>query len=55
DHTTSPRLEVHLLHFHGDLYGLRLHTELLRFLRPEQRFNSIDELQAQISRDLAML
>lgn len=55
DNTTSPRLEVHLLHFHGDLYGQRLHTELLRFLRPEQRFDSIDALKAQIQRDLAML
>lgn len=55
DNTTHPRLEVHLCGFHGNLYGHTLHTELLRFLRPEQRFDSIDALQAQIQRDLAML
>ncbi len=55
DNTALPRLEVHLLNFSGELYGLHLHTELLRFLRPEQRFESIHALKAQITRDLAML
>lgn len=55
DHTTRPRLEVHLLHFQGSLYGLRLHTELLRFIRPEQQFESIDRLKSQIQRDLDLL
>ena len=55
DNTTTPRLEVHLCGFQGNLYGLRLHTELLRFIRPERRFDSIDALKAQIQRDLAAL
>ncbi len=55
DNTTLPRLEVHLCGFRGNLYSRPLHTELLRFIRPEQRFDSIDALKAQIQRDLAML
>lgn len=55
DNTTRPRLEVHLCGFRGDLYGHPLHTELLRFIRPERRFDSIEALKAQIQRDLAEL
>lgn len=50
---TAPRLEVHLPGWDGDLYGSPLQTELLHFLRPEQRFASLAELQAQIARDIA--
>lgn len=45
-------IEAHLLDFHGDLYGRRLRLEFLRRLRPEQKFNSLDELKAQIQKDI---
>jgi len=45
------RLEVHLLEYQGDLYGLHVKVDFLRYLRPEQRFDSLDALQAQIQRD----
>lgn len=47
----KPSFEVHLLDYSGDLYGQELTVELVEFLRPEQRFPSIDELIAQIQRD----
>ncbi|MBK1692632.1 bifunctional riboflavin kinase/FAD synthetase [Ectothiorhodospira mobilis] len=46
------RLEVHLLDFHGDLYGRHLHVDLLHRLRDETRFDTLEALQAQITRDI---
>jgi len=45
-------LEVHLLDFNGDLYGERLQVEFVTRLREERRFQSIDELAAQIRADV---
>lgn len=44
-------LEVHLLDWQGDLYGRTLTVGLVEFLRPEQRFESLDRLKDQIQRD----
>ena len=44
-------VEVHLLDFQGDLYGKTLRVEFLRRLRDEQKFDSVDDLVAQLSRD----
>lgn len=49
------RLETHLLNWQGDLYGRFLQVELRRFLRPERRFDSVEELRAQIAADVQML
>ncbi len=46
-------VEVHILDYEGDLYGLELSFELVARLRAEQRFAGIDELVAQIGRDVA--
>ena len=46
-------VETHILDYSADLYGERLCVELLRFLRPERRFDSADALRAQISGDAA--
>jgi len=45
-------VEVHLLDWQGDLYGTTLSLELLAYLRPEQKFPSVEQLQAQIALDL---
>jgi riboflavin kinase/FMN adenylyltransferase len=47
------RLEVHLLDFEGDLYGLEVRVDFLAHIRSEQRFTSLDELKAQIAADIA--
>jgi riboflavin kinase/FMN adenylyltransferase len=43
--------EVHLLNWTGDLYGKTLEVYLHGFLRPEQKFESLDGLKDQIQQD----
>jgi riboflavin kinase/FMN adenylyltransferase len=51
---TQQTVEIHLLDWSGDLYGHTLNVSLEQFLRPEQTFASLDELQAQIQADCAI-
>ncbi len=49
-------LETHIIDFKEDnfdtnLYGKRINVELIEFLRPEKKFNSLSELQKQIEVD----
>ncbi|MEM0980624.1 MAG: bifunctional riboflavin kinase/FAD synthetase [Cyanobacteria bacterium P01_H01_bin.58] len=44
-------IEVHLLNWTGDLYDTTLIVALKGFLRPEQRFDSLEHLKAQIQAD----
>jgi riboflavin kinase/FMN adenylyltransferase len=44
-------LEVHILKDVGNLYGLKMTVEFVRRLRAEQRFESRDELVAQVECD----
>lgn len=44
-------VEVHLLDWSGDLYGQTLTVSLQKFLRPEQKFSSLDALKKQIAYD----
>ena len=50
---TEARLEAHLFDFSGDLYGQVLEVELIDFIRPEQKFDGLDALKAQIAADSA--
>lgn len=52
DGACVPRLEVHLIDFTGDLYSSEIEVEFVQQLRPEQKFPSLDALQAQIRRDV---
>jgi riboflavin kinase/FMN adenylyltransferase len=52
DGAAAPRVEAHLLEFDREIYGEDLHLEFLSRLRGEQRFNSVDELVAQIHADI---
>ncbi len=45
------RAESWLLDYQGDLYGREITLEFHKFLRPEQKFDSLESLKAQISRD----
>lgn len=44
-------VEPWILDFDGDLYGKEITLEFHKFLRPEQKFNSLEELKAQIHKD----
>ena len=44
-------VEAWLLDFAGDLYGKTLALSFHRFLRPEQKFESLDQLQAEIKKN----
>ncbi len=50
DHAT---VEPWILDFEGDLYGQALKLEFYKFLRPEQKFGSLEELKAEIKKNAA--
>jgi len=47
----SLSVEVHILNWTGDLYGQMLTVSLEKFVRPEQKFDSLDALKMQIRQD----
>jgi riboflavin kinase/FMN adenylyltransferase len=49
--TPEPLLEAWLFDFAEDLYGQTIETELVAFLRPEERFDSLAALKAQVHAD----
>ena len=44
-------LEPHFLDFSGDLYGQQIEVAFHHFLRPEEKFDGLDALVAQMRRD----
>ena len=44
-------LETHLFNFDGDLYGQHIEVQLIRKIRDEQRFDTIDALKGQLKKD----
>ena len=46
-------VEAWLLDFEGDLYGQELTLAFCRYLRPEKKFNSLEELKAEIEKNAA--
>jgi riboflavin kinase / FMN adenylyltransferase len=46
------KVEVHLIDFHGDLYGATLAVEFIAKIRDTRRFASADDLVRQIEKDL---
>jgi riboflavin kinase/FMN adenylyltransferase len=51
-HEQVRKLEVHLIGFHGDLYGQELDVEFLERLRATRPFASVAELVEQLRRDV---
>jgi riboflavin kinase/FMN adenylyltransferase len=49
----APLLEVFLFDFDGDLYGKTLDVALIGWIRPEEKFSSIETLVAQMNVDSA--
>ena len=50
--TNIPILEVHILNFDEDIYGDELTVRFIKKIRDEKKFNSLDELKAQIKKDI---
>jgi riboflavin kinase/FMN adenylyltransferase len=44
-------LEPYFFDFDGDLYGQRIEVDLVSFLRPEAKYDSLEALTAQMARD----
>lgn len=49
----DPRLEVWMFDFDEDIYGETIETDLVGFLRPEEKFANIDLMVEQVWRDAA--
>lgn len=47
------KVEVHLIDWHESVYGEPLEVDFIARLREIQKFNGIDELKAQLARDVA--
>ncbi len=51
DYTTTPVIEAHLFNFNEQLYGKRIKISIIRKLRNEYKFDSVDALRAQLKKD----
>lgn len=48
---TDRSIEVNIFHFKADIYGRPMRISFVRYMRPELKFNTVEELVARISRD----
>lgn len=48
----DPLLETFIFDFDGDIYGQQLEIALVRFLRPELKFDSIDDMVTRMHQDV---
>ncbi len=46
-------IEVHILNFDEYIYGKKIYLKLLKFMREERKFNSLEELRVVIKNDVA--
>jgi riboflavin kinase/FMN adenylyltransferase len=51
DGVTIPLLEVWLFDFDEDIYDQVIETDLIAFLRPEEKFESLDAMTTQVMQD----
>ena len=49
-----PLAETHICNFNQDIYGKKILIKIKKMIRPETRFNSLDELKTQIKKDLEL-
>ncbi|MBQ4315936.1 MAG: bifunctional riboflavin kinase/FAD synthetase [Oscillospiraceae bacterium] len=47
-----PRAETFIIDFSGDLYGRKIKLELVKFMRGEEKFSSIETLRERIEKDV---
>lgn len=51
NNTKEPVIEIHIPGFEGDLYGQNIEVEILKKIRDEKKFESLEELKTQIKKD----
>jgi len=47
----SRNIEVNIFDFNEDIYGETIRLNFLKYLRDDQKFNSLDELKEQLAKD----
>ena len=47
----EPVIEVHLIDFEGVIYGKTIFCDFIKYIRDEKKFDSLDELKAQLTKD----
>ncbi|GAA4329464.1 riboflavin biosynthesis protein RibF [Flaviaesturariibacter amylovorans] len=50
-HDTIERVEVNLFDFHEEIYGATIRIEVLAYLRPQEKYGSLETLKEQLHRD----
>lgn len=51
DNGSNLSIEVHILRFSGNIYHKAMRIEFVEYLRPEEKYDSIDALIAQMNKD----
>lgn len=46
-------LEVHILDFDEEIYGKKIYIQIVKFMREEKKFNSVEELKTTIAADVS--
>ena len=46
-----PIIEVHIIDFEGNVYGKDIFVEFIDYIRPEKKFESLEELKKQLEKD----
>ena len=52
DNEQHVTVESHILDFDQDIYGKTVELEVYKFLRPIQKFNSLEEVHVQVEKDI---
>ena len=45
-------IETHILNFNEDIYGLDIRISFLRYIRPERKFDSLEDLKLRLQKDI---
>lgn len=51
EETTTQKIEINFLDFDADLYDTELQISILHYIRAEQKFDSVTDLQKQLQKD----
>ena len=52
DNEQQVTVEAHILDFNQDIYGRIVELEVHKFLRPIRKFDSLEEVQKQVKKDI---